>query len=350
MRLSNRKRTPAKHRKVGKTMSVKPIVQSRAMLERIQKMIHRVARGEYPNCQQMAREMEFSARTLYRDIDFMRDRLGLPIEYDALKNGYYFNGEVADFPEVKLQTSDLIALFVGEKILSQYPGTGLERRLRGVFERILSTMDEEVSVSWQELDALMSFKVSGVAEQDIRTFEKLAESVQKRLEVEMVYHKLSAKKPERRVVQPLHLASCNGLWYVLAHDVGRNAIRTFALSRITSVEKTGRKFEWPKGFDPAKWFENSFGVFHADGKPMLVRVRFDPPVSRLIAERQWHASQTIRQLDGDAIEISMRVGNLTEVLNWVMSWGGSAEVIEPENLRNMIRDEAAKILKRYGAH
>lgn len=317
------------------------------MLERINRMIHLVARGEYPNCQQLAREMEFSARTLYRDIDFMRDRLGLPIEYDALRKGYYFNGEVADFPEVKLQAADLVALFVGEKILSQYPGTGLERRLRGVFERLLSTLDEVVSVSWQDLDSLMSFLVSGAAEQDIRLFETLAEAVRTRREIRMHYRKLSAKRPETRTVHPYHLASCNGLWYLIAYDTARNAIRTFALSRISHAARTGERFERPGDFDPKTWFAYSFGIFHTDGDPVRVRVRFDPPVSRLVAERQWHASQKVHPLADDAVELTLDVSNLTEVRNWIMSWGGAAEVLEPATLRDMVREEAARMARRY---
>lgn len=350
MKLSSRRRPASEKSTAKKTRSIKPIVQNRAMLERIQKLIQRVASGDYPNCQQMAREMEFSPRTLYRDIDFMRDRLGIPIEFDALRNGYYFSGEVASFPEVKLQVADLVALFVGEKVLSQYSGTGLERHLRGVFERLLGTMRDEISISWQELDTMMSFKVSGTAERDISLFDELAGAVSRLLEIEIIYQKLAAKKPECRKVHPLHLTSFNGFWYLLGHDVGRNAIRTFALSRIESIKTTGQTFERPKDFDPNKWFKNSFGIFHEEGQPIRVRVKFEPPVSRLIAERQWHTSQQLRQLDGDSIEISLLVSNLTEVRNWIMSWGGAAEVIEPEKLRTMICEEAVRMLQRYEAH
>ena len=36
----------------------------------------------FPNCRKLAAELEVSSKTIQRDIDFMRDRLGLPIEYD----------------------------------------------------------------------------------------------------------------------------------------------------------------------------------------------------------------------------------------------------------------------------
>jgi len=36
--------------------------------------------GAFPNCRKLADELEVSTKTIQRDIDFMRDRLGLPIE------------------------------------------------------------------------------------------------------------------------------------------------------------------------------------------------------------------------------------------------------------------------------
>jgi len=43
---------------------------------------------------------EMSVRTLKRDIEFMKDSLKMPIEFDVLKNGYYFIGSLPHFPRV----------------------------------------------------------------------------------------------------------------------------------------------------------------------------------------------------------------------------------------------------------
>ena len=39
--------------------------------------------GGFPNASKLAREIEVSTKTIHRDIEFMRDRLNLPIEFDA---------------------------------------------------------------------------------------------------------------------------------------------------------------------------------------------------------------------------------------------------------------------------
>ena len=50
------------------------------------------------NCRILADALEVSKRTILRDIDFMRDQLGLPIEYDHATHGFYYSREVVQFP------------------------------------------------------------------------------------------------------------------------------------------------------------------------------------------------------------------------------------------------------------
>lgn len=46
--------------------------------------------GKFPSCQKLAAELEFSSKTIQRDIDFMRDRLNLPIASDQLNFGFAY--------------------------------------------------------------------------------------------------------------------------------------------------------------------------------------------------------------------------------------------------------------------
>ena len=71
----------------------------------------------FPNCQKIARELEVSPKTIQRDIDFMRYRLGLPIEYDPLRFGFYYSEAVTSFPNVEVSEGEITALFVAQKAL-----------------------------------------------------------------------------------------------------------------------------------------------------------------------------------------------------------------------------------------
>ena len=49
-----------------------------------------IQNGEYANCTALAKEFEVTVRTIMRDVDFMKYRLNLPLEFDGNRNGYYY--------------------------------------------------------------------------------------------------------------------------------------------------------------------------------------------------------------------------------------------------------------------
>ena len=53
---------------------------SRPPLARMVRLHERLKAGEFPNCRKLAGELEVSSKTIQRDIDFMRDRLGVSPE------------------------------------------------------------------------------------------------------------------------------------------------------------------------------------------------------------------------------------------------------------------------------
>ncbi len=62
--------------------------------------------GRYPNCTQLAAAIEVSTRTIKRDVDFMKFRLDLPIEYEARRDGYYYSKAVEKFPSVPVTEAE----------------------------------------------------------------------------------------------------------------------------------------------------------------------------------------------------------------------------------------------------
>ena len=67
----------------------KPLM-ARGPLERITRVHEELEKGRFPNCRKLAEALETSCKTIQRDIDFMRDRLNLPIVYDPQRFGFYY--------------------------------------------------------------------------------------------------------------------------------------------------------------------------------------------------------------------------------------------------------------------
>ncbi len=98
--------------------SVEADLHSRPPLERMLRIHQALQAGGFPNASKLARELEVSTKSIHRDIEFMRDRLNLPIEFNKASNGYFYTGEVSGFPTMQMQRRRKItALVVAEKAL-----------------------------------------------------------------------------------------------------------------------------------------------------------------------------------------------------------------------------------------
>ncbi|MFP8873509.1 MAG: WYL domain-containing protein, partial [Myxococcota bacterium] len=76
-------------------------------------------------------------------------------------------------------------------------------------------------------------------------------------------------------------------------------------------------------------------------------IRFAKAVRTYVEERTWHPSQQLDTLSGGAIQLSLEVGDTTELRSWVLSFGGDAEVLEPDALRREIGEELARATHHY---
>ncbi|MEP6822643.1 MAG: WYL domain-containing transcriptional regulator [Chthoniobacterales bacterium] len=319
---------------------------SRPPLERMMRIHGQLKSGDYPNCRKIADALEVSSKTIQRDIDFMRDRLGLPIEYDPLRVGFYYTEEVASFPSIEVSEGEVAALFVAQKALAQYKGTPFERPLRSAFRKIADSLKERVSFSWSDLEDAISFHSAGAGVADLELFETVSQAVLRSVELEFEYRKLNSKGYEPRRVRPFHIACLENQWYVFAEDLERKQLRTFALPRMRSVRLTTTKFRRPANFSISKVLSGSFGVFEG-GKKHRIRLQFDRFAARLVSERTWHQSQRFRQAKDGAALLELELGGLEEIERWVLSWGSHAQVLAPPELVARIRKEIRALAALY---
>jgi predicted DNA-binding transcriptional regulator YafY len=302
----------------------------------------------YPNCRKAADDLEVSAKTVQRDLDFMRDRFGLPLAYDPLRFGFYYTEPVTAFPTVEVSEGEVISLFVAQKALEQYRGTSFEKPLRSAFSKISQGLRDRIEFQWVDLESAISFRGIGSTVADLELFETVSRAVLRSHRLVFQYKKLSGSKYEQRRVEPYHLGCIENQWYLFGLDLARQQIRTFALPRMRRVLDTRSGFLRPADFSITKYLSASFGVF-ASKSQHRVRIRFDAFAARLVAERKWHGTQKIKRLGQGAIELSMTLGGIEEVERWVLSWGEHATVLEPKALVSRIRKLAAVLGTRYGS-
>ena len=318
---------------MSKNPAKKPM--TRPPLERMQRIFHIIKEGGHPSRITLAREIEVTTKTIQRDIDFMRDRLHLPIAHNREKNGYEFTTPVEAFPMLELNNAELVAVFVAQKALGQFKGTPFENPLRSAFEKLTAGLKGKVSVPWLEADTLISFHGFDVAHTDMGVFQVVGEAVQQGRILEFEYRKLNSLVPEMRRVEPYHLACVLNQWYCFAFDPKRRAFRAFVLGRMKNPKITPEEITHPKPFSIDAYLKDSFGVFNAKGSHH-VRIQFDAFAAQLVRERSWHPSQKMQDTGDGGLELQLRLSSLEEIEPWVLSWGKHAKILAPDILRERI--------------
>jgi proteasome accessory factor B len=310
--------------------------------------IHRALEANrFPNASILAAELEVSTKSIYRDLDFMRDRLELPIAYDDGRRGYCYTAEVASFPGLQITEGELFALLVAEKAVQQYRGTPFEKPLVTALRKMADALPESISVRWQDWDQAISFRTSAEPILDLTVFDQLAQATAKRQQVELQYRKPRQRAAETRLVDPYHLANINGEWFLFAYCHLRHDLRTFVPARILSVRTTGRTFAKPSRFSLTRRLRGSFGVITGPQAQQVV-IEFSGLVADYIREKRWHPSQRLRELAQGGVELSMVLSSLTEVQRWVLGWGGEARVVRPPALADSVAEAARRISACYG--
>ena len=323
----------------------RPVKLTRPPFERMSRIHEDLQNGRFPNCSSIARDFEVSAKTIQRDIDFMRDRLRLPIEFDWAKNGYGYTRPVDHLPLATITEGELVALLVAQKAIEQYKGTSFEEPLTQAFARLTSELDGPVTVALGEARATITFRPIGVGKADLELFRKLSEAVLHSIEIEFDYRSLGSDTPEHRRVQPWHLCCVDNQWYVVGHDLNRDGKRTFAVPRIRKLRLLKRRFIRPKDFSIQKHLGGAFGIFAGTGDH-VIRLQFDRWAARLVRERFWHESQRLADGPEGAVELELRLSSLEEVQRWILSFGEHVEVLAPAELRARVAEVGRKITKR----
>jgi len=316
---------------------------ARPPLERMLRIHQAIQSGACPNATGLAAELEVSSKSIHRDLEFMRDRLELPLEFDRRRLGYYYTEEVSAFPTVQITEGELFALIVAEKALQQYRGTSFEKPLLSAIQKMEQSLPDTISLDLADVQRTISFRTSAEPILDLKIFDALAKATAVHKQVQLTYRKAGQNQPELRVVDPYHLANINGEWFLFAYDHLRKDIRTFVPARVKSIKLTGKSFVRPQKFSLERRLRDSFGVRSGQGEFEIV-IRFKERVADYVREKKWHDSQELRELKDGRVELHLKLSSLVEIERWVLSWGGNAVVVRPRELAEAVRLAAQKIL------
>jgi predicted DNA-binding transcriptional regulator YafY len=304
---------------------------SKTALPRIYFIDREIAAGKFPNTAKLAKEYETSMSTISRDIAFMKDMLNAPIEYDALRRGYYYSQPNYRIPAGFTTAEDLLALGMAKSILSLYRNTPLYNAAKDLLNSITAPLARDGEPDWFENRIV----VPKVASADIPSgvWNVIVAGLRENLVLGFEYRGAWDKDYRKRRVRPYQLLFDTGMWYLYGYAEERKEIRLFSLSRIQNITLGTEHFSLAKDYDyRISSGDSHFGVF-AGQKKMRFRVEFYDEAAVWVRERHWADDQKIEDINGRVV-IDFTSTQYTKVLEWVLARGCTARPLAPEKLVN----------------
>jgi predicted DNA-binding transcriptional regulator YafY len=297
---------------------------------------------------QVEEELEVSHSTFKRDIEYMRDRLNVPILWSAERQAYVLDpeAEAEELPGVWFTPGEVYALLEIEHLLGQLEPGLLGRQLEPLKVR-LSQVIEAGESGHCEIRRRIKVLPMGTRRVDRDVFETLSVALLNRRRLEIRHLRRATGEASERVVSPQRLVHYRYNWYLDAWCHRRDDIRTFAVDSI----RTARVLDEAARDVPDEQLDRvlraGYGIFAGEATEVAV-LRFSPARGRWVADETWHSRQVGRfEADGSYV-LQLPYSQAPELVMDILRYGAEVEVLSPPALREQVAAELARAAGRYG--
>jgi predicted DNA-binding transcriptional regulator YafY len=149
----------------------------------------------------------------------------------------------------------------------------------------------------------------------------------------------------QRTVKPIAIKEAQHRWYLIAQDNKDGSIKNFGFDRISDLRISDTKFK-PVVFDVEKAYKHAFGV-ETYAPEQRVVLEFSWQQGNYIKSFPLHSSQKILTDTQEKLVIQLLLHPTNDFTMELMRFGAELKVIEPEVLRNTIKDRVTNMIKLY---
>ncbi len=311
-------------------------------------MLKQIETNRWTTIADMAGHHVVSTKTIRRDLAALMEA-GFPL-YDERYDGKVYwrlSEEYKGLPLASLSLSETAALYFSKKLVINLAAPPFSNDIASAFKKIESALPERNIKFLDSLDSMISVRADAPKDLDHskNTIRILMEAIGEEVCVKMQYFSVHSQQKKAYTIHPYRLMYFRGGLYLFAYVEEYKQIRTFAIERIESIEKTRDAFEKPADFSVESYLESAFGVVKEE--PFDVEIVFNSDIAEYVRSRVWHPSQQVREIGGGRITMKMHVGGEFELGSWILSFGPSAVVVSPDRLRRRVETELARALENY---
>lgn len=312
---------------------------SKVSIERITKIVRFIRKRGSASKAFLMEELEFSEATFKRDMDFLRDRLGCPIEWDKRKRGWVIRDELApggkfELPGLWFDSSEIIALLTMLHLVEGVQPGLLEDHVAPLKERLRSMLAEG-AISEHPIEHKLRLIHFAPRKVEPKHFQCIASGLLEGRRLNLDYWIRDRKESTQRVISPQQLVHYRENWFLDAWCHTRNALRSFALDAIQSVRVLDESAIEVSATEMDEHFRSGYGIF-AGPAMHRARLKFTPERAQWVAKETWHHDQTSAYLDDGSYVLEVPYSNDQELVMDLLRHCPEVEVIAPPELRSRL--------------
>jgi len=291
----------------------------------------------------LADKLGVSVRTLHRYIG-MLDEMGIPVYTERGPYGGFSLVRGYKLPPLVFTPEEAVAIYLGTSLVGQMWGKLYQEPAQGAMAKLDNVLPDEQrsEIAW----ARRALVARDMHQADPTTFspllEKLRRAARQHRQVRMLYQGGTNREPIDRQVNPYALVYRSGWWYLVGFCQLRQALRTFRVDRIQQLELLSEPFQMPKDFDVHTYLDEMF----RDQPQIQAHLRFAPEAAH-IALTNLSGWESCQENPDGSVDVVMLASDLNWLASLVLSFSTWVTVLEPPELRTMIREWALATASLY---
>lgn len=310
-----------------------------------------LARQRHVTARQFMDALEVSPATFKRDIQYLRDRFQVPIEWSRELGGYILDrsqpeAAQAELPGMWFSDKEIHALLTMQHLLANLdPGGLLAPHVEPLVRRLDKLLGAADDAS-EEVRRRVLIVGIGKRGMKLAHFEKVGSALLRRKRLSIRYYARGKGEESDRQISPQRLVHYRENWYLDAWCHVRGALRSFAVDSIRSVEllDLAAKDIPQETIDAV--LGPGYGIF-AGASIKWARLRFSPERARWVASEFWHPGQKCHFQDDGAYVLEIPYADHRELLMDILKHGRHCEVLAPAALREVVGEELREMLGKY---
>ena len=295
--------------------------------------------------------LEVSPATFKRDLEYMRERLHAPIDYDADRGGYVLNAAAAgpkyELPGLWFNPSEIQALLAMDAMLGDLQPGLLSAHVAPLRAR-LEMLLEEGNLEASEVRKRVRVLQQAARQFPTSVFETVAAATLKRRRLRLRYGARSTGESTDRVVSPQRLVLYRDNWYLDAWCHLRDGLRKFAVDAIADADMLEDKVKAVDLGAVERELAIGYGLF-SGGDMQWAKLRFSPTRARWVAHERWHRDQRAHVDAEGRYVLEVPFADPRELTMDILKYGADVDVLGPESLQRSVAAEIRRMAARLGA-